>query len=328
MCSSINRNRKCLSLQNEILQSEAFRTNIEAYCLYNWFEEAIKERRHQFCECVSITKGEILRASKEKLFVSLRISHGHPDIQKCQPWWTRKTGINPPTCTTQKYTILPLSLARLCIIWTSNELSRKVCSRINDRNLAWIVEIRFRSVYKAMVCSQSFQFANHSTKVLTWSRNSVWCAGFMSLAKDKPWNRRKISLIVAHKHGLKQARADIRKCLKHTYMKANWGRRKPSPIFLSIHVQPRSEHVRSCLVQGLYSSIIHRSCVSTFEWIARFVQSARICIRLRSKRTFQHNQTPATQNKTTLRCFSPSPLEGDSKYCFFFSTLIKRQNRN
>ena len=95
--------------------------------------------------------------------------------------------------------ILPLSLARLCIIWTSNELSRKVCSRINDRNLAWMVEIRFRSVYNAMVCSQSFQFANHSTKVLTWSRNSVWCAGFMSLAKDKPWNRRKISLIFAQK---------------------------------------------------------------------------------------------------------------------------------
>jgi len=80
-----------------------------------------------------------------------------------------------------------LSLARLCIIWTSNELSRKVCSRINDRNLAWIVEIRLRSVYSAIVCSQSFQFANHSTKVLTWSRNSVWCAGFMSLAKDKPF---------------------------------------------------------------------------------------------------------------------------------------------
>lgn len=227
-------------------------------------------------------------------------------IQCYQPRWTRPELTRPRA---PLKNILPLSLARLCIIWTSNELSRKVCSRINDRNLAWIVEIRLRSVYSAMVCSQSFQFANHSTKVLTWSRNSVWCAGFMSLAKDKPWNRRKISLIFAHKHGQKQGpRAHIRKCPKHTYMKANWGRRKPSPISLSIHEQLRSEHVRSCLVQGLYSSIIHHSCVSTFEWTARLVQSARICIRLWSKRTSQHNQTPvnAKQNNSSL-FFSTSP---------------------
>lgn len=166
-------------------------------------------------------------APKKKNFPSLKefrtVNQHMLSYQRC---WIRPELTRPRA---PLKNILPLSLARLCIIWTSNELSRKVCSRINDRNLAWMVEIRLRSVYNAMVCSQSFQFANHSTKVLTWSRNSVWCAGFMSLAKDKPWNRHKISLIFAHKHGQKLARAHIRKCLKHTYMKANWGRRKAFP---------------------------------------------------------------------------------------------------
>ena len=181
-----------------------------------------------------------------------------------------------------------------------------------------MVEIRFRSVYNAMVCSQSFQFANHSTKVLTWSRNSVWCAGFMSLAKDKPWNRRKISLIFAHKNGQKLTRAHIRKCLNTPTWKQIGGDGSPSPIFLSIHGQPRSKHVRSCLVQGWCSSIIHLSCVSTFEWTARFVQSARICIRLWSKRTSQHNQTPVNpkQNNSML-FFSTSPRR--RQQCNFFS---------
>lgn len=39
-----------------------------------------------------------------------------------------------------------------------------------------------------MVRSQSFQWENHSTKVLTWSRNSVWWAGLMLLGEDKSWN--------------------------------------------------------------------------------------------------------------------------------------------
>lgn len=182
----------------------------------------------------------------ESLFKSFARSPKH--IQYYQPRWTRPEFTRPRA---PLKNILPLSLARLCIIWTSNELSRKVCSRINDRNLAWIVEIRLRSVYSAMVCSQSFQFANHSTKVLTWSRNSVWCAGFMSLAKDKPWNRRKISLIFAHKQG---ARAHIRKCPKHTYMKANWGRRKlPQYLF-----QYMNNFDRNTCVVVWYKAYIHQ----------------------------------------------------------------------
>lgn len=114
---------------------------------------------------------------------------------------------------------------------------------------------------------------------------------------------------------------NVRKWLAHTYMKANWGRSEPSPIFLS-NTCTTSKHVRSCLEQGLYSSIIHCSCVSTFEWIARFVQFPWICICLWSKRTSLYNQTPVTQNKTILRCFSPRPLDGDTNI-IFSSTLIK-----
>ena len=179
--------------------------------------------RLEFCEWVSITKGRNSSHLKRKTFRHIKEFRTVNHHLRSR---TNRAEQERPELTRPRAPlkiILPLSLARLCIIWTSNELSRKVCSRINDRNLAWMVEIRFRSVYNAMVCSQSFQFANHSTKVLTWSRNSVWCAGFMSLAKDKPWNRRKISLIFAHKNGQKLTRAHIRKCLKHTYMKANWG---------------------------------------------------------------------------------------------------------
>ena len=267
--------------------------------------------RLEFCEWVSITKGRNSSHLKRKTFRHIKEFRTVNHHLRSR---TNRAEQERPELTRPRAPlkiILPLSLARLCIIWTSNELSRKVCSRIKDRNLAWMVEIRFRSVYNAIVCSQSFQFANHSTKVLTWSRNSVWCAGFMSLAKDKPWNRRKISLIFAHKNGQKLTRAHIRKCLK-------LGDGSPSPIFLSIHGQPPSKHVRSCLVQGWCSSIIHLSCVSTFEWTARFVQSARICIRLWSKRTSLNTiRHQLTQNKTILRCFSPRPLNGDSNVIFF-----------
>lgn len=146
-----------------------------------WNSSRLNQRKKTFCHF-----WEFCMVSQTRLY-----TNSDRDI---------RPGITRPRAASKiYYRVLPLSLARRCIIWTSNESSLNVCSRISDRNLAWMVEIRFRSVYNAMVCSQSFQFANHSTNVLTWSRNNVWCAGFMSLAKDKPWNRHKILLTFIHR---------------------------------------------------------------------------------------------------------------------------------
>lgn len=78
---------------------------------------------------------------------------------------------------------LPLSLASFWRSWISAGSSRNVCSKIRDKNLACVFEILFNRVYRAIVCSHSFQLENQFTKAPTWSLNCV-CAGFISL-EDK-----------------------------------------------------------------------------------------------------------------------------------------------
>lgn len=218
--------------------------------------------------------------SKEKLIITVKILHDPActNISYSDEQEQEGPGIHPPTCTLNVLG-LPLSFACLCIIWTSNESSRNVCSRIKERNFAWMVEMRFSSVYNAMVCSHSFQFANHSTNVLTWSRKSVWCAGFMSLAKDNPWNRREMWLIFENKHANTCKRSKV----SHTHLhESKLGEREnlTSPIFLSIHVQPPNTCVGLFGVRLIFINYTSPSLCSTFEWIARSYNSARICIRL------------------------------------------------
>lgn len=153
-----------------------------------------------------------------------------------------RTVVNKPRINARaSYTLkdnLPLSFARLCITWTSKESSRNVCSSIKDKNRAWMVEIRFSKVYNAMVCSHSFQLPNHSTKVFTWSRKRAWWAGFMSLAKEKPWKSNKKWISFAKKH------VDwILQGLVHLH-ESKLGK-KIFPIFLSVNL---TQHVLRCFV--------------------------------------------------------------------------------
>lgn len=96
---------------------------------------------------------------------------------------TTSTLISKANSTQKTIYHLPLSLASFWRSWISAGSSRNVCSKIRDKNLACVFEILFNRVYRAIVCSHSFQLENQFTKAPTWSLNCV-CAGFISL-EDK-----------------------------------------------------------------------------------------------------------------------------------------------